>query len=117
MLGNSSSNQKIYHAHVYFNAATLKKALSLQQEINNLFNIEMGRVHKKLVGPHPEWSYQIKFGKGQFSELLPWLINNRQGLTIFIHECTGNNLLDHTENICWLGCSQSLNLEGFKIQS
>jgi len=42
-------------------------------EIEATFDIEMGRWHEKEVGPHPRWSYQVKFGTHQFAELVPWL--------------------------------------------
>lgn len=102
-----------YHAHVYFDQFTTQRAQALRESIERKFNLEIGRFHQKLVGPHPSWSFQIKFTESDFGEFVQWLLHNRKDLTIFIHQCSGDNLKDHTENVCWLGKSQNLNLEIF----
>jgi DOPA 4,5-dioxygenase len=43
-------------------------------------------------------------------EALPWLILNRNGLTIFAHAQTGNAYQDHTDHVIWLGPSETLTL-------
>jgi DOPA 4,5-dioxygenase len=73
----------------------------------------MGRVHQKLVGPHPHWSCQLSFDSTQFDKLIPWLEQNRGGLTVLVHGVTGNDLEDHTTNASWLGAPAKLNLEVF----
>jgi DOPA 4,5-dioxygenase len=42
--------------------------------------------------------------------VLPWLVLNRRGLTVFAHAQTGNALKDHTEHVIWLGPSETLKL-------
>ena len=103
-----------YHAHVYFNADSLEQAVELCEQARDTQGITMGRVHQKLVGPHPEWSCQLSFGAAKIGEILPWLVLNRNALSIFIHPVTGNDLDDHTRYVVWLGDSKPLNLELFQ---
>jgi DOPA 4,5-dioxygenase len=99
---------RAYHAHVYFDADSLNQATELCEQARDHLGVAMGRIHQKRVGPHPEWSCQLSFSAEQIGDVLPWLILNRDGLTIFIHPVTGNDLDDHTKYIMWLGDSQPL---------
>lgn len=105
---------KAYHAHVYFDESTVEPAKALRAKIEDRFDINMGRFHEKNVGPHPSWSYQVAFGPELFGELIPWLSVNRQGLTVFVHGCSGEHIIDHTEYVCWLGDSQELDLDALR---
>ena len=58
-----------YHAHVYFDAATLERARTLCERAAVNFGIAMGRVHERLVGPHPRWSCQLTFDARAFDRL------------------------------------------------
>ena len=102
-----------YHAHVYFDADTVQQAVELCEQARYTLGVAMGRVHQKLVGPHPEWSCQLSFNAEIIGDVLPWLILNRNGLTVFIHPVTGNDLDDHTKYIMWLGDSKPLNIDQF----
>jgi DOPA 4,5-dioxygenase len=104
---------KSYHAHVYFDEATLVFAIRLCHDAGEKFSLPVGRVHERNVGPHPMWSCQISFGKQHFDELIPWLDKNRQGLTVFVHGVTGDDLKDHTDYAYWLGDSVELKLTIF----
>jgi DOPA 4,5-dioxygenase len=42
--------------------------------------------------------------------VVPWLIEERNGLTVFAHANTGDGIKDHTEHVLWLGPSETLNL-------
>ena len=53
---------KGYHAHVYYDASTIKQARALCEQAATLFPLKMGRVHERPVGPHPDWSCQLAFG-------------------------------------------------------
>ncbi|WP_421868106.1 DOPA 4,5-dioxygenase family protein [Motiliproteus sp.] len=102
-----------YHAHVYFDAETLEFAASLCRQAGERFQLEVGRVHQRPVGPHPRWSCQIKFNQDEFEQLVPWLEQHRQGLTVLIHASTGNDLEDHTTYAYWLGDPVELKLAMF----
>ena len=102
-----------YHAHVYFGPETVEQARRLCRETGERFGVAIGRVHEKLVGPHPHWSCQIAFGREQFDAVIGWLDAQRGGLDILVHGQTGDDLADHTEHATWLGEPSVLNLEVF----
>jgi len=99
-----------YHAHVYFDAPTREKARELCEQAGARFGVTVGRMHDAPVGPHPRGSCQLAFGAGAFRDVIPWLVLNRNGLTVFVHAQTGDALKDHTEHVLWLGASETLNL-------
>jgi DOPA 4,5-dioxygenase len=107
---------KAYHAHVYFDADSRDRAWALRGKIIASFNIEIGRFHEKPVGPHPRYSYQIAFDATLFGSLIPWLAHHREGLTVFVHSQSGDDWIDHTQNIIWLGPSVPLNIAMFRRQ-
>ncbi len=100
-----------YHAHIYFDAASVDKAREICAAARDRFAIPMGRVHEKTVGPHPRWSCQLTIGPEQFAEVVPWLALNRDGLTVFLHPETGDVIADHTEHAMWMGEMLPLNLD------
>jgi aromatic ring-cleaving dioxygenase len=101
---------KGYHAHVYFDAANREQAQALCTEAGRIFGVAVGRMHDKPVGPHPRGSCQLAFGVELFARVIPWLIENRAGLTVFAHAESGDAMKDHTEHVVWLGPSETLNL-------
>lgn len=92
-----------YHAHVYFDAESVDAARALCREAGERFNVQVGRVHEKLVGPHPRWSCQLAFSAAEFDRIIPWLDEHRGGLDVFVHGLTGDDLKDHTDHAYWLG--------------
>jgi aromatic ring-cleaving dioxygenase len=72
----------------------------------------MGRWHETPVGPHTQPMYQVAFEAKQFPEIVPWLLLNRNGLTVLVHPETGNDFDDHVHNSLWLGEVLPVN-EGF----
>ena len=102
-----------YHAHVYFDETSVEQASSLCEQAGELLAVKVGRLHQKLVGPHPCWSCQLAFDKTQFDTVIPWLEGHRAGLTVFVHGLTGNDLKDHTDGASWLGTAIPLNLSIF----
>ena len=113
MTKRPENNYEHYHAHVYFDESSVEKATEICKEANERFGVQMGRVHQKLVGPHPRWSCQLSFDTTQFDSLIPWLDKNRENLTVLVHALTGNDLADHTEHASWLGDPVSLKLSIF----
>lgn len=102
-----------YHAHVYFDEQSVAHATALCEQAGALFSVKVGRVHQKLVGPHPCWSCQLAFDRLQFDPLISWLEENRKGLTILVHGLTGDDIKDHTAHASWLGNEVPLNLSVF----
>jgi aromatic ring-cleaving dioxygenase len=99
-----------YHAHVYYDAPTREQARQLCEAAGKRFPLKVGRMHDKPVGPHPRGSCQLAFAADQLAEVLPWLVLNRNGLTVFTHAETGDAITDHTAHVIWLGPSETLDL-------
>ena len=102
-----------YHAHVYYDAGSKDAAARVREAVEARFEVAMGRWHDNPIGPHPMGSYQIAFPPGLFATLVPWLALNRDGLTVFVHPNTGDDLADHRDRAIWLGDSQTLDLSIF----
>ena len=103
-----------FHAHVYYDAPDHARAQKLCETAGQTFGIKVGRMHDNPVGPHPRGSCQLTIPKDQFSTVVPWLMLNRGGLTVFTHAQTGNALKDHTDHVIWLGPSETLELDQFR---
>jgi aromatic ring-cleaving dioxygenase len=105
-----------YHAHVYYDpASTRERAERLRERIAEIFpKALLGRWHDEPVGPHPRSMYQIAFPSALLASFLPWLMLNRNGLTILVHPETGNDLADHTDHAMWLGGILRLRLGVFR---
>jgi DOPA 4,5-dioxygenase len=110
---NSSTPQAItgFHAHVYFDPPTRTTALVVRDGLAERFDVELGRIHDRPMGPHPKSMYQVKFAPGEFSALVQWLMLNHAGLDVLIHPETGDAVADHTEQALWLGEKLALNIE------
>jgi DOPA 4,5-dioxygenase len=104
-----------FHAHIYFCEETLEQAQKLCEVARDKFQIAMGRVHKRPVGPHPVWSCQLAFSPEQFGEVIPWLALHRKDLVVFVHPETGDDLADHTMHALWMG--KMLQLDLSKLRS
>ena len=107
---------EFYHAHIYYDvASTRDKAERLRERIGAIFpQAKLGRWHDELVGPHPQSMYQVAFPSGMLAAFVPWLMLNRDGLTILLHPETGNGYRDHTAHAAWFGGTLPLRLEQFK---
>jgi len=108
-----------YHAHVYYDPRSSRdRAARLREHVAVLFpQAILGRWHDALVGPHSQSMYQIAFPNALFASLLPWLMLNRDGLTILLHPETGDayaDHTDHTDHAVWLGSILPLRLDALK---
>ncbi|MGD1851720.1 MAG: DOPA 4,5-dioxygenase family protein [Cyanophyceae cyanobacterium] len=106
-----------YHAHVYFDDDSMEWAAALCWGAGEKFDVVVGRVHCKLVGPHPRWCCQLAFDSGQFDGVIPWLEEWREGLAGLVYGVTGDDLADHTDHAAWLGEAVPLNLNMFRKKS
>ena len=105
-----------YHAHVYYEPGkTRGRAERLRARIATEFPAaKLGRWHDELVGPHPQsMMFQVAFPKTLLASFLPWLMLNRDGLTILLHPETGNDYRDHSAHAAWLGAALPLRLDVF----
>ena len=105
-----------YHAHIYYDPnATRDRAARLRERVAAVFPAAtLGCWHDALVGPHPQSMYQIAFPREMLAAFVPWLMLNRDGLTVLLHPETGDDLIDHTEHAVWYGAMLPLRLEMFK---
>ena len=71
----------------------------------------MGRWRDEPVGPHPQPMYQVAFETAVFPALVPWLMLNRDGLTVLVHPRTGDEVADHGRFALWLGAPLALNMD------
>jgi aromatic ring-cleaving dioxygenase len=102
-----------YHAHVYYDpAGSRDRAARLRERVAAAFpDATLGRWHDALVGPHAQSMYQIAFPRTLLASFLPWLMLNRDGLTILLHPGTGDAYADHTDHAAWLGGMLPLRLD------
>ena len=100
-----------YHAHVYYQPETRDLAAWLREQLGARFNVTLGRWKTGPVGPHPLPMYQVAFAPVEFSRVVPWLMLNRQGLTILVHPDSGyGHAGDHARRALWLGEPLPLNI-------
>ena len=100
-----------WHAHIYYDPARTKEtAAKLRARIEQAFpETRMGSWHDEAVGPHLVSMYQLAFRADQFDRVVPWLVLNRDGLSILVHPLTDNAWNDHVVFGFWLGERQPLN--------
>ena len=104
-----------YHAHVYYDPAKSRgRAERLRERVAAAFpQAKLGRWHDEIVGPHPQSMYQIAFPAGTLAAFVPWLMLNRDGLTVLLHPETGDDYTDHSAHAAWFGAVLPLRLEVF----
>jgi DOPA 4,5-dioxygenase len=103
-----------YHAHIYYAPATRATAARVRDGIGQRFAARLGSWHDEAVGPHPISMYQVAFAADEFPRLVPWLMLNREGLSILVHPLSGDAYLDHARYAMWLGAPVELRLEVLK---
>jgi len=101
-------NIRDYHAHIYYDPETREAAQRVRAGLAAKFQVQLGSWHDEPVGPHPKAMYQAIFAPSDFGAIVPWLMLNRQGLTVLVHPSTGASLGDHLERALWLGGTLSL---------
>ncbi len=109
-----TSSIRGFHAHVYYDEKSHPQAEAFCLAAKEQFELKMGRMHKKLVGPHPCWSCQLAFSPQLFADVVPWLALNRNGLSILIHPESGDELADHRDHALWMGTIETLKLSMFE---
>jgi len=98
-----------YHAHIYWRSPEERGvALQVRQWIGERFGVALGRVHDQPVGPHTEPMYQVAFTTDVFPRFVPWLMLNRETLSVLIHPNTGRARDDHLLHALWLGTPLAL---------
>ena len=100
-----------YHAHIYYTDDDSRaRAAEIREAVDRQFDVRLGRWRDEPVGPHPKPMYQIAFAPDQFPAIVPWLMLNRNGLTVLVHPETGDDVADHRDQPLWLGEVLPLNI-------
>ena len=102
-----------FHAHIYYDPEDVEQAKALAAAAQARFGIPVGHFHLRPVGPHPRGSVQLTVPTELFGDVAQFLALNRDGLTIFAHAETGDDLADHTQHVIWFGESEPLDLSIF----
>jgi aromatic ring-cleaving dioxygenase len=102
------SENKGYHAHVYYDASTKPAAEKLRDTLLGKFKVEGGALSDEPRGPHPISQFNVIFETPEFQNIVPWLMLNRDGLDVLVHPLTESSYNDHTANAMWLGTPVAL---------
>ena len=102
-----------YHAHVYYDPqVTRHRAERLRARVAVEFpRVTLGRWHDELVGLHTQSMFQIAFPASLFASFLPWLMLNREGLSVLVHPRTDDDVRDHATHPMWMGDSLPLDVD------
>jgi len=103
-----------FDAHIYYDEEHFDQAKSLIEAAGAAFSLRVGEMHRKPVGPHPCWSCVLEFEPALFGKLIPWLMLKRNGLVVFVHPNTGEDLKDHLDRALWMGEIKPLRLSLFR---
>jgi aromatic ring-cleaving dioxygenase len=109
---------KRYHAHVYFKSSQVRDAKVFLYWLKNfsaapLFHVQ--GFHENPIGPHPLPMFELQFAEDQKAELTQLLEQNRKDFSILIHEDTGDDVTDHSENVQWLGPRLQIDFDFFDL--
>ena len=102
---------KIFHAHVYFDAVTRATAERLHEALARDFDAKISALVDRPVGPHPKPMFQVTIRPEQFAAIVPWLMLNREGLSILVHPSTDDPIADHDTRPIWMGAALPIDVE------
>jgi DOPA 4,5-dioxygenase len=108
---NQASENKGYHAHIYYAPGTKPVAQRLRETIKGKFKVEPGSLSDKPRGPHPIPQFVVIFEAPEFQDIVPWLMLNREGLDVLVHPLTESSYDDHSKNALWLGTPVPMRLD------
>jgi aromatic ring-cleaving dioxygenase len=110
------SENRGYHAHIYYDSNTKPKAAQLREVLLRKFKVEPGGFSDEPRGPHPISQFNVIFETSEFQDIVPWLMLNRDGLDVLVHPLTESSYDDHSKNAMWLGSPVSLKLDILRPQ-
>ena len=113
MLPMTEPTIRDFHAHLYFDPDEVERAKAVARALQARFGVPVGHFHQRPVGPHPRGSVQLTIPPALFGDVAQWLALNRDGLTVFAHASTGDDLKDHSRHVIWFGPSEPLDLSIF----
>jgi aromatic ring-cleaving dioxygenase len=110
------SENRGYHAHIYYDSNTKPKAAQLREVLLGKFKVEPGGFSDEPRGPHPISQFNVIFETSEFQDIVPWLMLNRDGLDVLVHPLTESSYDDHSKNAMWLDTPVSLKLDILRPQ-
>jgi DOPA 4,5-dioxygenase len=105
-----------FDAHVYYDAESRGRAERLREAALQEFNaapVLVGQLVDRKMGPHPTPMFELNFPNRCLGEILQWFMKHRQGLSVLVHQVTGDDPWDHSEGALWLG--RQLELDSSKL--
>ncbi len=111
---------KLFHAHVYFTGTETTQAYDLSYKAKQTKLFDFIKLHERAVGPHPTPMIEMHFSSEHttapaYEQVKEWLNKNRGTLSVLIHEETGDDFKDHSQNILWLGQAVPLDFGFFTL--
>ena len=100
-----------YHAHIYYDQATKPAAEKLRGILAEKFAVEVGMLSDEPRGPHPIPQFVAIFETPEFQNVVPWLMLNRDGLDVLVHPLTESSYDDHSVNALWIGTPVPMKLD------
>ena len=99
-----------YHAHVYYDTETRLRVEQLRETIAATLGVEVREVSNEPRVPHPVPQFRYRFTTARFEKVVPWLMLNREGLDVLVHQLTDNSYDGHSRYAVWLGSPVALKL-------
>jgi len=110
-----SWSMKNYHAHIYFDQfqRPIAEQLVLQLLKLDLNNLKLWKIHENKVGPHYLPMAEVHFTEQNLNEVLECLEMHHDGISILVHEDSGDDYKDH-ENPIWVGTPLPIDFDFFE---
>jgi len=103
-----------WHCHIYFPMERRDVAVRLNSDIQDRFAIWDYRWLDRSNFLHPKPMFRFQFKREDLPDFLEYMTLNRDGLSILVHAITGDDVIDHSEHVMWLGEPLSLNVEALR---
>jgi aromatic ring-cleaving dioxygenase len=103
-----------WHCHIYFTPERRDHAVWMNDAIQDRFPIWDYRWLDKSNVLHPLPMFRFQFRPEDMSGFLEFVTLNRRDLSVLIHAITGNDIVDHSDNVMWMG--EPLKLDFAKLE-
>lgn len=106
---------KHFHAHIYFESDQQPEITKLRLLALSDTLFTLNKLHEKPVGPHPKAMLELHFTDVAYERAMAWLKANCFSFSVLIHQDTGDDFKDHTDDIHWLGEVLPINFSFFEL--
>jgi DOPA 4,5-dioxygenase len=103
-----------WHCHVYFEPEQRDRAVRLNEEVQDQFQIWDYRWLNEANPLHPLPMFRFQFPREDLARFIEWITLYRNGLSVLVHAITGDDIFDHAYNAMWLGKPLALDLDGLR---